>query len=521
MCCDPRRQVTLSVHLLSTITLKQVVFSVSGMMISMSDHPAVGSVQIHGDGDPVNVPGHVWKYAQDQSDLADAARDIKRYLEGLAERGSIPIYTIEARAKSLTSYQDKASKCKADGAPKYSDPATQIHDCVAARVIVFTTRARDDLAELIELHAEVIEHQNPGHTKHNGYDSEHLVIANLTTGDELARHAALGRYFTKYRGLEIQIRSVAGHAWAEYEHDVRYKSGAYQELSDDGKLQINQWFVEAGGMRRVMDDLFGMIESRLITVEAEELTSDNASEAGEGSDEGFDEDSDPRELDPATLSELITQRFPNQELGDSATVSQLLSHLSELSVTTVGNLEAVLANVEAGHVARLMDYPSETSGVRRLDDELLASFTERYVEAATGEERKQFLRLRLRRVRGKFAIYSIDNNSSTSKRLITAAKAVRELASIVATSKGAAAASIDGAIASEKHELLPSTNARMVKTANGPVYVATNFTRSWAESVMCGLVERIPGSNLRVYRAGDLLVEAPVPAAGTSHEFTS
>ena len=297
------------------------------------------------------------------------------------------------------------------------------------------------------------------------------------------------------------------------EHDVRYKPGAYQELSEDGKRQIDQWFVEAGGMRRVMDDLFGKIEERLITVD-QDADGHEADELREDTDEVFADDSDPRDLDEMTLSELITSRFPNRELGESSAVTQLLRHLQALNVATVGQLEAALANVEEGQVARLMDYPNETSGTRRLDDELLATFTERYVETAAGEDRRQFLRLRLRRVRGKFAIYSIDDGTGT-KRLLTAASAVREIAKFVATSQGLDAAYVDGAVALEKNGLLPSSKARAVKTPNGPVYVATNFTRRWAENVMGMLVERVPASSLRVLRAGDLLFVAQAAVPGT------
>ena len=464
------------------------------------------------DSDDVNydkIPKHVWKYAKDQDDLVAAARDIRRYLGELAELASIPIYTIEARAKSLHSYQEKAKKKNSDGLPEYSDPVSQIHDCVAARVIVFTTRARNDLADLIASHAKVLERKNPGTTKYNGYDSEHVVIANLTNRDALARHVALGRYFAKYSGLEIQIRSVAGHAWAEYEHDVRYKSGAYQELSKDGKSQIDQWFVEAGGMRRVMDDLFGMIEERLNTVAEGEAVEPRLGEQDDELDEQSVEDSNPLALDQDTLGALIQSRFPDHELGDSSAIKELLEHLAVLDVLTIGKLEQDLANVAVGRVARLMSYPSETSGVRRLDDELLAIFTENYVETAVGEERKQFLRLRLRRVRGKFAIYSVDDRSSASRRLITAAKAVREVARVVANFEGIEAVNIDNAVATDEQRLLPSTNAVMVNTKYGPIFVATNFTRSWAESVMRELVSRTPGSSLRIYRAGDLLAEAP------------
>lgn len=77
------------------------------------------------------MPSHAWDYAQDQTELTEAARDIRRFLEELAAGGSICIHTIEARAKSLASYGDKSQKKRANGSLKYAHPKTQIHDCVA------------------------------------------------------------------------------------------------------------------------------------------------------------------------------------------------------------------------------------------------------------------------------------------------------------------------------------------------------------------------------------------------------
>ena len=468
-----------------------------------------GSPRRHIEGEVAAIPLHVWEFAQDQKDLSDAAREIRRYLQELAERASIRIHTIESRAKSLASYQEKSQKLGSDGKLKYSNPALQIHDCVAARVIVFTMLARNDLADLIGSHADVIERQNPGDVKHNGYDSEHLVIAGLNKRDERERYPALARYLDKYRGLEIQIRSVAGHAWAEYEHDIRYKSGAYQELSPDRRRQVDQWFVEAGGMRHFMDELFGKIEAHLIEIDAEPGTQQNVVELPETElpaqlDDEVGEEVDTRILDDESIREVIAARFPEQEIGEREETERLVSHLRRLRVSSVGGLEAALANVEEGLVARLMDYPGETSGARRLDDELLATFQDRYVETGADEERRQFLRLRLRRVRGKFAIYSIESDGAAS-RPMTAASAVREVARIIASAEDREAAAIDQAVSLRKSDLLPSTKPQIVRTVHGPIYVSSNLTRAEAEAIMGELVRRTTASKISVYRAGDLL----------------
>jgi ppGpp synthetase/RelA/SpoT-type nucleotidyltranferase len=481
-------------------------------MVAMSDGASSDPFGAENDPAFANVPRFLWDYAYDHSDLADAAEDLRKFLDELANEASIPVHTIESRAKRLTSYRDKALKRKPDGSLKYTSPAHEIRDCIAARVILYTSRARDDFADVIEKRTTVVERQNPGQTKHNGYDSEHFIVTGLRDPGSRGRYTALASFLDKYPGLEIQLRSVAAHAWAEYEHDVRYKSGAYNELSTDAKSQIDQWFVEAGGMRRVMDDLFDQIQERLYASPADITAPIDPEEMVQDLEDDPGSDPEMRALDAGSLSEYIADRYPDRRLGDAQALIPLLTQLSALQVTTIPQLESSLSTVELGEVARLMDYPIGPTGVRLLDDELLAVFTDRYIEVDTDDDRRQLLGLRLRRVRGKFAIYSIDNGEIV-RRPVAAARAVRDLAGLVARRSGIDAAIVAEAIAKSREDLRPSAKPRAVRTANGTLFVATNFTRSWAESVMRKLVSNAPGSGLRVIRAGDVLCEAPLDEA--------
>lgn len=450
------------------------------------------------------VPEYLWSYANASADLAAAADELRRYLADLAAEASIQIHTIEARAKTLQSYAGKALKTVASGAPKYLDPASEIKDCIAARVILFTTRARDDYAEVLLARAPGALRENPGDLKHNGYDSVHIVIIELNDAGARARYPALARYLDKYPGPEIQLRSVAAHAWAEYEHDIRYKPGAYESLSDHDRGQVDQWFVEAGGLRRFMDELFDRIYNLLYPADLS-VPAPVAPEDLEN-----DEESDclsPRPLDVTTLAELIRSRFSGLEPGEVASIEELCKHLRGLSITTVSQVEAVLGEIDGGQVARLMDYPTLPTGIRRLDDELLAALQDDYVDAATDDARRQLLRLRLRRVRGRFSVYSIDSGDGP-QRPVPAARAVRDLTVFVANEFGVDSVVIDEAIALNREELAQSTRPRVVKTTAGQVFVATNLSRASAESLLETLVARAPGSGLRVLRAGDLLFEA-------------
>jgi hypothetical protein len=186
----------------------------------------------------------------------------------------------------------------------------------------------------------------------------------------------------------------------------------------------------------------------------------------------------------------------------------LLEHLAAAEIETLDDIETSLSDVELGHVARLMDYPTAPTAARQLDDELLAALTDRYVAAASDEKRQQLLTLRLARVRGKFAIYGIFDGTRM-RRAVSAAHAVRDLASLVARARGPEAAVVTGAISLDPGVIQPSYGPRAIRTSEGVLYVATNFTRGWAESVMGQLVAAAPGSGFRVVRAGDLICEAP------------
>ncbi|GAB3282415.1 RelA/SpoT domain-containing protein [Kineosporia babensis] len=460
----------------------------------------------------VSVAPHVLNYAVDQRFLADVATETKQYLEDLANDRSIQFHLIEARAKTFDSYSDKAAKIDAAGQLKYPEPQRQITDCVAARVIVFTERARKEISDLLERRCIVSEMQNPGHSKNNGYDSDHFIITGTQDPAALLRYSNLAKFFQKYPGLEIQVRTVAGHAWAEYEHDVKYKSSDYRELSPSKKGIINQRFVESGGLRRLMDQVFNEIDDLLSPAPAAEATDeDQEGYAAEGEDAvDPDHDPDPQPLMPYMVAELIRSRFPEDAADDAEAIQELTKHLEALNVTTIGRLRLKLAGLKEGQVAQRMGYTPATTGIRKFDDELLAIFAEAYVERAASEDRRETLRMRLRRVKGQFAIYSIEGTAgSGASNPMTAAAAVRALARIVAIRLGRESAQIENAIAINKSAISAGSKARQVDTPKGRLFVSTNLTRQYAESLMRTLVTKLAGSNVQVFRAGDLILEAP------------
>ena len=455
----------------------------------------------------MQVPAHMWKFAEWQPRLAGAAKELEILLVEMAQSGSIQYHQIEARAKALDSYHKKAEKCTSDGKLKYSDPLHQIYDCIAARVIFFTKKSEEDFVSQLESRSSIFEHVNPGDSKHNGYDSEHFVVSNFhLTDGERARFPALAEYFEIFPGAEIQLRTVAGHAWAEYEHDVRYKPGGYARLSAQQRAEIDQRFSEAGGLRRFIDQLFSEIDQLLES--APQLENQSSVPEFEPSVDSASVDGDlKQELRFDSLEQYCSQRYPESSFGDSRIADELISQLIELGIGSIEYLDSMLTDVDVDGVADLMSYRVPPSAVRRLDDEILSVLLGKWVESAPTEPRKSQLGLRVRRLQGKFTIYSVSQSLQPSKYgfPLTASQALREVAVIAADELGISGVEVSGFV-SASDDIPDTSRPRFVQAGEGRVYVAARVTRDQSEAVMGELIGRLKNSPVGVFRAGDLIL---------------
>jgi putative GTP pyrophosphokinase len=130
----------------------------------------------------------------------------------------IKVQTIDARGKSVESFQVKAEKPHPDNAngPKYADPLTDITDLAGVRVIVFL---EDDVIEVRNLIARVFDtREELSVDAASGYRGLHLVAALRENRRELLEYKRFAGRFA-----EIQVRTVLQHAWAEIEHGIGYK----------------------------------------------------------------------------------------------------------------------------------------------------------------------------------------------------------------------------------------------------------------------------------------------------------
>jgi ppGpp synthetase/RelA/SpoT-type nucleotidyltranferase len=129
---------------------------------------------------------------------------------------------------------------------KYTDPFKQLTDFVGVRVVVHLTSEVDEVCQWIERAFEV-DRANSGDklndlgTDRFGYRSVHYVIEitrNMPSDKDLP--AELIRLKAKLVGLkaEIQVRTIAQHAWSAIGHDRIYKA-AFQ-IPDYWKREANR-----------------------------------------------------------------------------------------------------------------------------------------------------------------------------------------------------------------------------------------------------------------------------------------
>lgn len=141
--------------------------------------------------------------------------NVKEALENFLTEKKIEIVSVNYRIKRLEKFLQKIER------KKYDNPFEQMNDICGIRIICYFQDDIKNIEEIIRKEFEVVEREDkiensPPHKF--GYRSNHFVLK-------------IKKAWTKtpnYRGLdnlkiELQIRTVLMHAWAEIEHKLAYK----------------------------------------------------------------------------------------------------------------------------------------------------------------------------------------------------------------------------------------------------------------------------------------------------------
>ncbi len=453
------------------------------------------------------VPRHLWLFARDHTTTREAAVDLSRKISEMLNNVAIVPFSVDSRAKSLSSYEAKTS-VRDDGALKYPNPRGQIQDCVAARVLVFTSADKEKVCQVIRTGMGPAEDRDPGESKLNGYSSRHFIVG---AGTWSVGSSPLAAYFEAYTGLEIQVRTIAEHAWAEYEHHVRFKplSSGFGDLSPGDRRLVEVLFVEAAGFRQEMDRRFERIEQVMtqapigqVDVAVGSLVPSTGIDAAIGIGE---------------LQAWLDVRYPKSPMSTSAAYSWITEILARLGISTISAIDEQLDTVDSDHVAVLMAYKFPPSQVRRLDDDLLAAFGDTYLAAnldvqSDEPNRIQILQWRLGRIRGKIRVYDLlgtDVPAHLRQVDFSGAQAFRAVVETALTKLPLESVLIPGAV-SEIDDLGSSARAvRRSFTNNIDLWLHNNLSRDFAESLIRQLFDMLPRSlDISLVKAGDVIDRA-------------
>ncbi|WP_270887029.1 GTP pyrophosphokinase [Pedococcus sp. 5OH_020] len=320
----------------------------------------------------------VQRYAALQPELRQLADLYVAMVTSLLDDAGINYVSVTGRAKSVASFAGKAART-VDGAPLYPDPLEQITDQIGVRVVTYLHADVTAVADMLSDQLSVLDDRDLGQETARqgrfGYSSRHLLVAIDPTRGAPPAYDTL-----RTRSASVQVRTILQHAWAEFEHDVRYKGTIPQEHVPD----LDRRFTLAAGLLELADREFSAIRDRLqATMGGQRLR--------------HDED-DPR-ISASDLATFLAGQF--QDAGWSRTdhYAWISGLLLELGITSLDELGGLLSSIDVPGINARMGYRYPAGAVRRLDDALLAVFGARYLGLHGNAHRVPALKARLEKLR--------------------------------------------------------------------------------------------------------------------------
>lgn len=145
--------------------------------------------------------------------------NIKGAIESLLVEKETEIASVDYRVKKLEQFLKKIDR------KKYTDPFEQMTDICGIRIICYLKKDIKIIEKIIEKEFEIVEKNEKLSSlplQKFGYRSNHLVIKIKNDWVKTPN----------YRGLEnlkveLQIRTILMHAWAEIEHKLAYKKAEH------------------------------------------------------------------------------------------------------------------------------------------------------------------------------------------------------------------------------------------------------------------------------------------------------
>ena len=258
-------------------------------------------------------------------------------MTSVLDDAGINYLSVAGRTKTVASFAEKVRRTK-DGVPLYTDPLREITDTIGIRVITYVHSDVKAVADLLHDQVVVKDDRDMGQETAQegrfGYSSRHLLI-----GLDAAREGHPSYEMMRGHTAQIQIRTVLQHAWAEFEHDIRYKG----TMPDEHARDFDRRFTLAAGLLELADREFSTIRDTLRASAAQPTDTDGAP------------DNDPR-IDPRELAAFLAGQYAESGWSRSDHYAWISGLLLELGIVSLDELGDVLRKGDEGLIGMRMDY---------------------------------------------------------------------------------------------------------------------------------------------------------------------
>ncbi len=324
------------------------------------------------------VDDAVQTYAARQPETLRATEGFVALVTRLLDDAGINYLSVGGRAKSVASFAVKARRT-VGGEPVFPNPLDDIIDQIGVRVITYLRGDVTAVADLLSDQLLILDDRDMGEQTASegrfGYSSRHLLVRL-----DAERSVPAGHELLAGRSAQVQIRTVLQHAWAEFEHAIRYKGTIPAEHAPD----LDRRFTLAAGLLELADREFSMIHDRLQTTVHGQLPE-------------LDEN-DPR-ISSQDLATFLAAQFSDAGWSRGDHYDWVSGLLLELGITSLDELAGLLTSVDTQAINSRMGYRYPAGAVRRLDDALLAVFGTRYISLHGNAHRVPLLRDRWEKLR--------------------------------------------------------------------------------------------------------------------------
>lgn len=302
-----------------------------------------------------------------------AAAEFAEAIEDALDDAGVVYDRVATRIKGWPSLKAKAKKRREGGEPVYPDPWKDINDVLGVRITVFHStvipEVIDVLGKTFTVHRSVDKAAETRISGGFGYGSHHLILEVDGAHDELRDY--VGFIF------EVQIRTVLQHAWAEFEHDIRYKQG-HKAPSP----QVDRLFTLAAGLIELADQQFDEIAA-LMDINPDTRTNVEIT----------------AETLPGVLAVLLGDGYPRSHADRYRFLEELLeAH----GIESLSQLKDLVAAADIQFLKDALRYRIQPGQIRLIDDLLLARYRKEHVTKTAGlgdrADRKRRLNRRLKQI---------------------------------------------------------------------------------------------------------------------------